>query len=110
MNIILELLQKVKCLLSSIKGENDIGYKAYQRLLDGSPINIAESSNFYSITFSVVSGEADVNINGTTIRYPVGDVTGATFDGKIGSKALKGNIIITPTTDSIVLVTGIRKA
>ncbi len=62
-----------------------------------------------SFAFTVIEGVADVTINNIKVTYPIGDVRGATFDGKIGSKCFKPNIVISPIGDAKVLITGIKK-
>ncbi len=87
-----------------------VEYKEFHKIVENGGLNKNESNNIYSFSFTVIEGTADVTIDGVTITYPIGNVLGATFDGKIGSKPLKSNVVITATGTSKVLVTGIKKA
>ncbi len=91
----------------SILNREIVDYRAYHKIIKQKPFTI--KNKMLALAFTVVEGTADVTINSITITYPVGDVRGATFDGKIGSKVFKPNITITPIGDAKVLLTGIKK-
>ncbi len=85
-------------------------YKPFHKLVENGVL-IKPMDTICSVTFTVIEGEANVTIDGVTIKYPtLGGVIGSTYDGKIGSTTLQGEMKIETIGSGKVLVTGIKKA